>query len=306
MSTERKMTKLKMIRERPLVTRVIITLSFILVSLIIFTGSINFAFSQPVDDRIDDPSQAEIPVFDFNMANKSFVVLLEFTNLTEARFVSSNVSFGLAPSHIGDPPLLRAQILDNSNKIIQEFNHWHPLWTFVYDDDTESLIIQPNATGAFIFPFDPIAASMKLSYLPLEQEVVSIDLIPAIQAFCEEHPQEPDCMVRPALNASITASLSANPQMYTESCPAHIEFNGTITDNIGNRDIVYRFIRSDSATSDEQILHFDSPGSQTVSSTWDLGDLTLLPRYKGWQAIEILSPVNIQSSPAEFEINCTS
>ncbi len=287
---------------------IIILLSFVLMSSIIFGGSIDSAFSQPADDRINDPSKAEIPTFDFKTADKSFVVLLYFTNLTEARFISANVSFGLAPSHIGDPPLLHAQILDNSGKIIQDFDHWHPLWTFVYDGDdgAESLIIQPNATGAIIFPFDASAASMKLSYIPLEQEVASIDLRPAIQAFCEEHPQEPECMVRPTLNASITAALSAKPQIYNGSCPAHIEFDGIITDNIGNRDIMFRFIRSDGATSSEQTIHFDRPGSQPVLNTWDLGDATVMPSYKGWQAIEILSPVNTQSNQAEFEISCSS
>jgi hypothetical protein len=105
---------------------------------------------------------------------------------------------------------------------------------------------------------------------------------------------------------SITTTLIADPQNYVGQCPAHIQFNGIITDNVGGRDVTFRFIRSDGATAAGQTIHFDAPGSQSVSTTWDLGDVNLLPSYKGWHAIEVINPVNIQSNQAEFEITCSS
>ena len=41
---------------------------------------------------------------------------------------------------------------------------------------------------------------------------------------------------------------------------------------------------------------------------WTLGDLKVLPRYAGWQALKVLSPVEIESSheTGSFEINCGS
>ena len=100
-------------------------------------------------------------------------------------------------------------------------------------------------------------------------------------------------------SGTITTSLSSNPPMYNGSCPTTIEFSGTITDNGGNRDVRYRFIRSDGATGPEEVIRFDQPGSQTVSMTWDIGR-----SYQGWVAIEILQPTQLQSNRAEFELTC--
>src|SRR5919106_2660462 len=103
----------------------------------------------------------------------------------------------------------------------------------------------------------------------------------------------------------ITASLSANPATHQGPCPVTIQFSGTITDNVGNRDVAYRFIFSDGATQAMPAIHFDQPGSQSVSTTWTLGDINALPSYQGWAAIEILQPVQLQSNRAEFQITCT-
>jgi hypothetical protein len=70
----------------------------------------------------------------------------------------------------------------------------------------------------------------------------------------------------PGTGGPITASLSANPATYNGPCPARIEFSGTITDNIGNRDVTCRFIRSSGFTGPEQVIHFNQPGSQRVST----------------------------------------
>jgi hypothetical protein len=107
-------------------------------------------------------------------------------------------------------------------------------------------------------------------------------------------------------SGTITASLSANPATYNGPCPATIEFSGTITDNVGNRDVTYRFIRSDSGTGQEQVIHFNQPGSQSVSSSWIIGPDNPTEEYKDqqWVAIEILQPVQLQSNRAEFQITC--
>jgi hypothetical protein len=110
-------------------------------------------------------------------------------------------------------------------------------------------------------------------------------------------------------SGGITASLSANPPIYEGPiCPADIdsgtkiEFSGTITDNVGNRDVTYRFKFSDGGSTAQQVIHFNQPGSQTVSTDWTL----FLPSFQGWVAIEILQPVQLQSNRAEFEIRCAA
>ena len=104
----------------------------------------------------------------------------------------------------------------------------------------------------------------------------------------------------PSSDGTITAT--ANPVTYSGACgPSPLEFSGTITDNVGNRDVTYRFVFSTGATLDEQTIHFDQPGSQRVSYTAP----GLPPQsLEGWWAIEIIQPVQLQSNQAEMRITC--
>src|ERR671918_871373 len=111
----------------------------------------------------------------------------------------------------------------------------------------------------------------------------------------------------------ITASLSANPATYEGPCPIYIDFTGTITDNVGNRDVTYRFIFFSEVlygpggfTTIERVIHFNGPGSQSVETVLYGGDININPSFQGWVAIEILQPVQLQSNRAEFTVTCTT
>src|SRR5215204_7037868 len=161
----------------------------------------NLAYAQLPDNRDDELTQTAVPEFDFNDANKSMVVLLNFTALNKAEFVGVGVSYGPPHSNIGNPPLLRVQIYDYNGTIIQQFNYWHPLFALEFQEDgKEYLKILPNAVGRIVFPFDPNAALMKVSYLHHEgsnntwaEEVTSVELRPTIPSFCEQFPDDPEC-----------------------------------------------------------------------------------------------------------------
>jgi Ca2+-binding RTX toxin-like protein len=104
------------------------------------------------------------------------------------------------------------------------------------------------------------------------------------------------------LNTGNTITASANPAIYDGvSCPSPLEFSGTVTDNAGNRDVRYRFVFSTGATTPEQVIHFNQPGSQRVSYT---SPGIAPPSLQGWVAIEILQPVQLQSNQAEMRIIC--
>jgi hypothetical protein len=106
----------------------------------------------------------------------------------------------------------------------------------------------------------------------------------------------------------ITASLTADPATYNAPCPTpfNIYFTGTITDNVGNRDVHYRIIYDDDVVwVEEQVIHFDQPGSQSVSTNLASDVLTADKPFQGWMVIEILQPVNFQSNKAYFEVTCT-
>jgi hypothetical protein len=55
-------------------------------------------------------------------------------------------------------------------------------------------------------------------------------------------------------------------------------------------------------------MEFKEAGTQEVMTDWTLGDPRVRPRYTGWQAVKVLSPVEIESNheTGSFEINCVS
>ncbi|HDM78415.1 MAG TPA: hypothetical protein ENG51_18435 [Deltaproteobacteria bacterium] len=93
-------------------------------------------------------------------------------------------------------------------------------------------------------------------------------------------------------------SIKADPVIYTGKCPKTIRFVGNITAN-GKGVVKYRFIRSDGFEHKIQTLTFESEGSKPVGNTW-----RLYGNYKGWQAIHILSPQDMRSDRANFEVKC--
>jgi len=97
--------------------------------------------------------------------------------------------------------------------------------------------------------------------------------------------------------------LSAKPASYTGNCPALITFGGYIAVN-QPMTVQYKFIRSDNAEAPVQTLHFSSKSRQEVTTTWQLGGPGL-PTYRGWEAIQVISPVSVKSNKAEFKIRCT-
>jgi hypothetical protein len=101
--------------------------------------------------------------------------------------------------------------------------------------------------------------------------------------------------------------LKADDGRPTGPCPVRVTFRGYITAN-GPGTIKYTFTRSDGATGPVYIMEFKKAGTQTMVTDWTLGGSRVLPRYAGWQAVKVLSPVEIESSheTGAFEINCGS
>jgi hypothetical protein len=104
---------------------------------------------------------------------------------------------------------------------------------------------------------------------------------------------------RPKSAPGLAATLTADPAAAGGGkCPATITFNGTITSDRAG-EVSYTFVRSDGARGPVQTLSFSGPGTQQVSTTWTLGE-----QYSGWQAIQILKPVEVQSNQAAFTLSC--
>ena len=140
-----------------------------------------------------DPSLDPIPQFDYDSGDKSLVVRLQFDG-SNVSLVSAQGVFGTAQTNTGKPPLLMVQLLDHDDNLVDSFHEWNPLWAEVHDPEL-STVEQPQAVGIFSFPFIPHLRAMKVFDLGLNQELIEVDLVPAILDFCAMHPNEPECAV---------------------------------------------------------------------------------------------------------------
>lgn len=99
--------------------------------------------------------------------------------------------------------------------------------------------------------------------------------------------------------------LKADNAVGSGPCPVTMKFTGYIsTDGPGT--VKYSFTRSDGALGPVETLYFKAAGTQSVSTTWTLGDATALPSYEGWQSLKVLSPNELESSheTGSFVMKC--
>jgi hypothetical protein len=118
----------------------------------------------------------------------------------------------------------------------------------------------------------------------------------------EQSPKVQQTMPLKAAPARVSATLGASPASYSGNCPALITFKGHITVSQPTT-VQYKFIRSDNAQAPVQTINFPKAGTQEVTTTWQLGGAAL-PAYSGWEAIQVISPVSVQSNKASFSIRC--
>ena len=103
---------------------------------------------------------------------------------------------------------------------------------------------------------------------------------------------------------SASGPVASDTNTYNGSCPVGASISGTITDNIGNRDVTYQLIMNDGVLP-EGLRHFDQPGSEIVSfGIQTLGGFNNVQSYHGWFTIEILQPVQLQSQRVDFDVVC--
>jgi hypothetical protein len=103
---------------------------------------------------------------------------------------------------------------------------------------------------------------------------------------------------------SASGPVASDTNTYNGSCPVGASISGTITDNVGNRDVTYRLIMNDGVLP-EGVRHFDQPGSEIVSfGIQTLGGFNNVQSYHGWFTIEILQPVQLQSQRVDFDVVC--
>jgi hypothetical protein len=130
---------------------------------------------------------------DIEDLSKTIVDEFSFQNGRVTEY-STDVVFGHAPARLGNPPLVQINLFDFRGNLVEQFNGWHPLWTFVRDDlDLEHLIIDTEATGSIAFPFSSAYGVMRVVDVERVQEIFSVDLLVPIRNFCNDRLEDPDC-----------------------------------------------------------------------------------------------------------------
>jgi len=99
----------------------------------------------------------------------------------------------------------------------------------------------------------------------------------------------------------VTATVTPVSYTATGTCDKTFTFKGAIKTD-GAAKVTYTWIRSDQAKGPNLTLTFTAAGTKPVSNdTWDIAQ-----SYKGWEAIEIISPVKMTSIHAAFTLNCST
>jgi len=147
-----------------------------------------------------DPGQEPVPELDADLRDrqtKAVIVRLDFDGRDQVSLRSAKVVYEQPHVRIGDPPLLHIRLLDDGGQVLEEFNAWHPLWSFVWEDGRERRIILQRASGRFVLPFFPFLKTMEVTDVALGRSVISVDLEPTIRDFCRRNSGDPDCPPEP-------------------------------------------------------------------------------------------------------------
>ncbi len=92
--------------------------------------------------------------------------------------------------------------------------------------------------------------------------------------------------------------VNVNPTSYTGICAKQFDFTAHIT-VIGSGTVTYKWERSDSADVAQEVIDFTGPGTQDVTSSWNVSsDGTY------WQRLHILGPNEVLSNQATFTVDC--
>ncbi len=91
--------------------------------------------------------------------------------------------------------------------------------------------------------------------------------------------------------------LLENPTV-SRGCPAKVHFAGQIHPYAPGP-VVYKFVRSDGASSPEHTIEFSRPEAKPIWFDWELGT-----SYSGWVQLVILSPNREQTAKRAFQVRC--
>ena len=142
----------------------------------------------------DDPGAQPTPTVEEFTSAASIVARVQFNSPTDVEFLSGVVSKAPPPARIGGPPLIEVEVLDVDGGLLEEFNDWHPLWVEQEGDDGEyEMIVKESGEGRFVFGFAPDIGTVRITDIPLDQELIVIDARQIVLDYCAASPSDPGC-----------------------------------------------------------------------------------------------------------------
>ncbi|OGD28952.1 MAG: hypothetical protein A2Y56_04305 [Candidatus Aminicenantes bacterium RBG_13_63_10] len=97
---------------------------------------------------------------------------------------------------------------------------------------------------------------------------------------------------------AISVGLKANPMTYNGECPVQVQFSIGFKVT-GPCTINYHFINDKNQKSETSTLNCPAAGSYQASKT-----ITVTDKYIGWVAVQVTSPVSVQSNQVALQIKC--
>ena len=103
---------------------------------------------------------------------------------------------------------------------------------------------------------------------------------------------------------TLAVVIRADPYDYRGPCPVLIAFSGAISlSTKGGGIVTYRLLRSDGASRPIHTLSFTHPGTKDISDYWQVGGPGL-DSYDGWESVQIVEPLTVESTRASFRVKC--
>ncbi len=97
--------------------------------------------------------------------------------------------------------------------------------------------------------------------------------------------------------------VSNDPSAYVGFCPVTFTFTARL-ESKGSGLIFYTWLRSDGAMGPIYMIPANQAEPTTVTTTWQLGGYGF--SYEGWEALKVLGPRVLVSSPSDFSVRCTN
>lgn len=142
----------------------------------------------------DDPLSAPIPSLDSYVNDARRALVLE-VRIREGWAERADVYVSDWPpsAHIGNPAQLLVRWLDADGTRIGDMNAWNPRGEFSWGEDGERQELLSEGTAAFDIPFDPSIATVVVTDIASDTELLRTDVRSTVEQFCATAPDDPNC-----------------------------------------------------------------------------------------------------------------